>query len=109
MAKNELYKIIFINQGEIYEIFAKKVYQGDLYGFVVAEELVFGENSSLLLDPSEERLKNEFERVSRTLIPAHEVIRIDQVTSKGSAKIRALNNTKERSREPATPFNPQPK
>ena len=29
-----LYKVIFINQDQIYEIFAKGVTQGDLFGFV---------------------------------------------------------------------------
>ena len=63
MTDSKTYKITFINQGEIYELYAKQVYQPDLYGFVVIEEIVFGEKTNLVVDPSEERLKSEFEAV----------------------------------------------
>ncbi len=92
MPKQDIFKVIFVNQGELYEIYANKVYQSDLYGFIAVEELIFGAKSSLVLDPSEEKLKTEFERVTKTLIPLHEIIRIDQVTKKGTAKVRALNS-----------------
>jgi hypothetical protein len=87
MATKSLYKIVFFNQGKIYEIFARRVYQGDLYAFVVVEDLVFGERASLIVDPSEERLKTEFEAVKRTHIPMHAVVRVDEVEKQGVAKI----------------------
>ena len=52
------YKVIFYNQGQIFEIFARQIYQSDLYGFIEIEELVFGERSGMLVDPSEEKLNN---------------------------------------------------
>ena len=76
MKSTNVYKIVFVNQGEIYEIYAKDVYQGEFYGFVEVEELIFGEKSAVLVDPSEERLKTEFNGVKRTFIPMHSVIRI---------------------------------
>ncbi|MDQ7091425.1 MAG: DUF1820 family protein [Methylococcales bacterium] len=87
MSEKDIYRIIFFNRDEIYEIYAKNVYEGDMYGFVIIEEFIFGEKSALLIDPSEEKLRNEFEGVSRTFIPLHEVIRIDQVKKQGVAKI----------------------
>ena len=87
MASEHLFEIKFICQDKIYEIYARDVYQGDLYGFVVVEELVFGENSGLVVDPSEEKLKSEFEGVRQTIIPMHSVIRIDEVEKRGTAKI----------------------
>lgn len=87
MSEKLIYKIVFINQEEVYEIYARKVYQGDMYGFVIVEDLVFGEKSSIVVDPTEEKLRNEFEGVKRTFIPMHEVLRIDQVQKRGEAKI----------------------
>jgi hypothetical protein len=90
MSDNQIYKIVFLNQDEVYEIYAKHVFQGDLYGFVVAEDFVFGENSSIVIDPSEEKLKAEFAGVKRSFIPMHEIMRIDQVERRGTAKIVPL-------------------
>ena len=87
MPKKTLYKVIFHNQGKIYEIYAKSVHQGAMFGFIEIEKLVFGEKTSLVLDPAEENLKSEFKDVSRTYIPMHSVIRIDEVHKQGTAKI----------------------
>ena len=90
MTDNQIYKISFMNQNEVYEIYVKHVFQGDLYGFVVAEDFIFGETSTIVVDPSEEKLKSEFSGVKRSFIPMHEIIRIDQVEKRGSAKIVPL-------------------
>jgi len=85
-----IYRVSFINQGNLYEVFCRKVYQADLYGFITIEEMLFGERSSIVVDPSEERLKDEFESVKRSFIPMHSVIRIDEVSREGAAKITEL-------------------
>lgn len=85
-----------MNQNEVYEIYAKHVFQGDLYGFVVAEDFVFGETSTIVVDPSEEKLKSEFSGVKRSFIPMHEIIRIDQVEKRGTAKIFPLPGKSDR-------------
>lgn len=87
MSEKHIYRITFFNQEQIYEVYAKHVYQGDMYGFVIVEEFVFGEKSSIVVDPSEEKLRAEFEGVNRSFIPMHEIIRIDQVKKRGVAKI----------------------
>jgi hypothetical protein len=87
MAPKSLYKVTFFNQGKVYEIFARQVSQSGLYGFVEVEGLLFGERSAVVVDPSEERLKEEFSGVQRTYLPMHAVIRIDQVEKQGTAKI----------------------
>ena len=83
MSKTPIYKISFFNQGQIYEIYARHIYQSDLYGFIEVEELLFGERSGMLVDPSEEKLKAEFEGVSRSYIPMHSITRIDEVAKEG--------------------------
>lgn len=88
MSKKSLYRITFANQEVIYEIYAHKVCESEMFGFLEIEDFVFGENTSLVVDPSEERLKMEFNSVKRTFIPMHAVFRIDEVSKQGIAKVR---------------------
>ncbi|MCH9027333.1 MAG: DUF1820 family protein [Proteobacteria bacterium] len=90
MPSKHIYKIQFMNQGKVYEIFARSVRQGDLFGFLEVEKLVFGERTTVVVDPSEERIKTEFAGVRRTFIPLHAVIRIDEVEKQGVSKISKL-------------------
>lgn len=87
MAAKHVYKIIFLNQGKLYEIYARKVGHGELFGFIEVEGFVFGERSAVVVDPSEERIKSEFAGVERSFLPLHSVIRIDQVPKQGVSKI----------------------
>ncbi len=82
-----VYKVIFTNQGQVYEIYAGAVTQGELFGFIEVEQLLFGERSKLIVDSSEERLKTEFSGVRRVFIPMHAVVRIDEVEKQGAARI----------------------
>jgi len=82
-----IYKVLFVNQGKVYEVYARKVGHGSLLGFVELEELVFGERAGLVVDPTEERIKGEFEGVKRTFLPMHSVLRIDEVSKRGSSRI----------------------
>ena len=89
MSARHVYKILFVNQGKVYEIYARSVSQGDLFGFLAVEELVFGERSSVVVDPSEERIRSEFAGVRRSYIPLHAVLRVDEVEKQGVSKISA--------------------
>ena len=44
MKTKNVYKIIFIQLGEIYEVFAKQIYQSDMYGFIEVEEYIFNKD-----------------------------------------------------------------
>lgn len=88
MSDDRIYRITFTNQGEVYEIYAKSIGQGEMFAFIQVEELIFGERSQVLIDSSEDRLKNEFKGVRRTHIPIHSVIRIDEVDRAGAGRIR---------------------
>jgi hypothetical protein len=87
MADESIYRITFLNQGKVYEIYARSVAQGGLLGFIEIEQLIFGERSKLVIDSSEEQLKTEFEGVKRTYLPMHSVLRIDEVEKAGSGRI----------------------
>ena len=84
---SDIYKVTFLTQGKVYELFVKQVYQSDLYGFIEVEDYVFNERSQVLVDPSEERLKTEFTGVRRSFIPMQAIIRIDEVEKSGVSKI----------------------
>jgi len=92
MAASHIFKVVFVNQGKVYEIYARKVTHGSIFGFIEVEELIFGERSTVVLDPTEERIKAEFEGVKRTYLPMHSVLRIDEVRKQGISKITALDS-----------------
>ena len=87
MSKKGIYKIVFVQLGEIYEIYAKSIYQSDMYGFIEVEDYMFNQNSQIVVDTSEEKLKTTFRGVKRSYIPISTILRIDEVDKKGSAKI----------------------
>ena len=93
MASSHIFKIMFVNQGKVYEVYARKVGQGRLFGFIEVEELVFGERSSVVLDPGEERIKSEFAGVKVTMLPMHSILRIDEVKKQGVSKVSNFEGT----------------
>lgn len=110
MTRKTTYRISFHNQGKVYEIYARKVAQGGLLGFVEIEDIVFGEKTTVVVDPSEEHLKSEFQGVKRTYIPMHAVIRVDEVEKTGLSKITEAGTRGDK----VTPFpvftsHPEPK
>ena len=92
MASQPVYKVIFQNGSQVFEIFARQIYQSDMWGFIEVEEFVFGERSQILVDPGEEKLKNEFNGVKRSYIPLQAIIRIDEVDKEGSGKISNITS-----------------
>ena len=89
MQKNQpIYRVIFIQEDKIYEIYAHYISEESLMGFIEIEELIFTEPNSVVVDPSEERLKTEFHGVNRSYIPMHMVLRIDEMVKEGTAKIK---------------------
>ena len=90
MAKAPIYKVVFYNQGEIYEVYARQIYQSDLMGFVEVEDFVFGERTQVIVDPAEEKLKTEFTGVKRSYIPMHSLVRIDEVDKEGQVKVTEI-------------------
>lgn len=87
MPKSPIYKVIFYNNNKVYELYARAIFQSEMYGFIEVEEFVFGEPGQLVVDPGEEKLKNEFAGVVRSYIPMHSLVRIDEVEKEGAGKI----------------------
>ena len=83
-----LYKVSFLNAGRIYEVYAQRVGASPLWGFTEVADLVFDRPDTLVIDPSEERLRDEFADTRRLHLPMQSVIRVEEVERKGTAAIR---------------------
>ena len=103
MAANHIYRIMFVNQGKVYEVYARNVSHGSLLGFLEVDELVFGERTTVVLDPAEERVKAEFAGVKRSFLPIPAVLRIDEVRKQGVTRISPLEASPD-GRGSVTPF-----
>jgi hypothetical protein len=88
MASKKLYKITFFNAGKIYELYAAQVVSGSLWGFTEISELVFDVNEGLVVDPTEERLRDEFAHTKALHLPMQSIVRIEEVDRKGQTAIR---------------------
>ena len=83
-----LYKITFLSQGKSIELYAREVASSGLWGFIEVGGLVFepaGEGR--VIDPTEERLREEFAGTKRLHLPMHSVVRIEEVDKRGVCRI----------------------
>ncbi len=87
-----LYRVEFISGGERYQLYVKELQSSSIFGFIEIADFVWDKHTSLVLDPSHERLKDEFGDVERTYVPMHNVLRIDHVKKQGSAKITPISD-----------------
>jgi hypothetical protein len=95
-----LYKVSFLSNGKIYELHARHVAASDIWGFTAISDLVFGgDGESLVIDPIEERLRDEFANTRVLHLPIHAIVRIEEVRQRGQLAIRDAA-----SGEKVTPF-----
>ena len=88
MAKDDaIYRVTFISQDKVVEVFVSHVYQSDIWGFIQLEGFIFGQRSELLVDPGEEKVKQLFSEVKSSFIPTQSILRIDEVEKSGVAKL----------------------
>ena len=83
-----LYKVTFLNAGKVYEIYARTVASGALWGFTEVGDLVFDVHDGVVIDPTEERLRDEFGNTRTLHLPMHSIVRIEEVERKGQSAIR---------------------
>lgn len=103
MAGKTIYRVRFLNEGRVFELYAREVTQGSLFGFVEISQLLWGKKSEVIIDPSEQDLRNEFAGVNRIHVPMHAVVRIDEVEKGGSGRILPLRRGAEEPR-PGVPI-----
>jgi len=99
MAGKALYKIIFLNNGKVYELFAESVTTSGLWGFVEVSNLVFETGEGIVVDPTEEKMRQEFSGAKVLHLPMQCVLRVEEVEKRGKCLIRDRE-----SGEKVTPF-----
>ena len=87
MAK-PLYKVTFLNHGKVYELYARHIAGSSLWGFTEVGELVFDVHEGLVVDPTEERLRDEFGNTRKLHLPMQSIVRVEVVERKGQSAIR---------------------
>lgn len=93
MSSDPIFRVIFTQEDQIYEVYAREVDEEAMMGFICIGELEFDERGGVVVDPSEEKLKREFEGVNRLYIPAHMLLRIDEMDDRrGVSKIKDKKN-----------------
>ncbi|MEP7042568.1 MAG: DUF1820 family protein [Dokdonella sp.] len=89
MAKTKLYKVTFLSQGKSIELYARHVASSALWGFTEIGDLVFDPpGEGLVVDPTEERLREEFKDTTILHLPIQAVLRVEEVAKRGSLTIR---------------------
>jgi hypothetical protein len=89
MRTRKLYKVTFLHLGKSYELHARHVATSALWGFTEVGELEFDPpGEGLVVDPTEERLRDEFKDTRVLHLPMQAVVRIEEVERKGALSIR---------------------
>lgn len=88
MREKKLYKVTFNNQGKVYELYCRQVASSGLWGYTEISQLVFEPASSLVVDPTEEKLRDEFGHTKVLHLPMHAVVKIEEVEQRGTLAIR---------------------
>lgn len=99
MAKDILYRVAFHNHGKVYEVYCQSVSTSALWGFLEIGGMVFDSGDAVVVDPTEEKIREEFADVEVLHVPLHGVLRVEQVRAKGKSMIRDRE-----SGEKVTPF-----
>jgi hypothetical protein len=99
MEDKPLYKIIFLNHGKVYELYSEAVNSSGLWGFIEVSGLVFEQGEGLVVDPTEEKMRQEFESARVLHLPIQSVLRVEEVEKRGQCLIRDR-----KSGEKVTPF-----
>ncbi|WP_049620714.1 DUF1820 family protein [Frateuria defendens] len=85
----KLYKVTFLHLGKSYELYAHQVASSALWGFIEVGELVFEPaGEGLVVDPTEERLREEFKDTRVLHLPMQAVVKVEEVERKGALAIR---------------------
>jgi len=88
MRAKKLYKVTFLSQGKTLEVCARHVGSSALWGFTEVGELVFEQGDGVVVDPTEERLREEFKDTRMLHLPMQCIVRIEEVDRRGPVAIR---------------------
>lgn len=102
---DRLYKIVFLNNGKVYELYSEGVTSSGLWGFIEVSSLVFENSEGLVVDPTEEKMRQEFEHARVLHLPVQSVLRVEEVEKRGQCLIRDRKSGENVTPFPASPPN----
>lgn len=88
MRNKKLYKVTFLSQGKTLELYARHIASSSLWGFTEVGEIDFEQASGIVVDPTEERLREEFKDTRVLHLPMQCIVRIEEVDKRGPLAIR---------------------
>lgn len=89
MRARKLYKVTFLSQGKTLELYARHVGSSALWGFTEVGEIVFDQSGDgVVIDPTEERLREEFANTRVLHLPIQCIVRVEEVEKRGPLAIR---------------------
>jgi len=86
--RKKLYKITFQSQGRTLELYARHVDTSALWGFTQVGEIEFEHSEGIVVDPTEEKLREEFKNTKVLHLPMHCIVRVEEVEKRGPLAIR---------------------
>ena len=86
--RKKLYKITFQSQGRTLELYACHVDSSTLWGFTQIGDIEFEHSEGIVVDPTEEKLREEFKNTKVLHLPMHCIVRIEEVEKRGPLSIR---------------------
>lgn len=87
--RKKLYKVTFISEGKTLELYARHVASSALWGFTEVGELVFEHGAEgIVIDPTEERLREQFGATRMLHLPMQAIVRVEEVEKRGPLSIR---------------------
>lgn len=93
----KIYKVIFIDEDKaIQTIHASKLNPSSFLGLVEISDIIFLDQSELIISPDDGKLKSKFKNVERSYIPLNSIVRIDEVNlEQETPVIRLYSETKD--------------
>jgi len=89
MKGKKLFKVTFLSEGKALELYARHVASSSLWGFTEVGEIVFDQQGeSVVIDPTEERLREAFGNTSVLHLPIQCIVRVEEVQKREPLVIR---------------------
>jgi len=95
--RKKLYKVIFVDEEKkIQTLHASVLNPSSFLGLIEVSDIVFIEQSDIIIAPDDGKLQAKFKNVERSYIPLNSIIRIDEVTvEKETPVIRLYSSSNE--------------
>jgi len=88
-SNKKLFKVTFLSQGKALELYAHHVASSALWGFTEVGDIVFDQQQdALVIDPTEERLREEFGNTRVLHLPIQCIVRVEEVQKREPLVIR---------------------